>query len=111
MREDPHAQLAQILAFTGTPGAKAAVTDAMEFASFENMKKMKHNRFFSDIGSRLRQRDKSNPDSFKVRKVKIGGYRDYLTDEQCEILAQLTASQDPIFGYGSTYPEQKHPNP
>ena len=111
MREDPHAQLAQILAFTGTPGTKAAVSDAIEFASFENMKKMEHNRFFSGIGSRLRQRDKSNPDSFKVRKAKIGGYRDYVTDEQCEILAQLTASLDPIFGYGSAYPEQKHPTP
>ena len=108
MREDPHAQLEQILTFTDTPGTKAAVRDAIEFASFENMKKMEHNRFFSGIGSRLRQRDKSNPDSFKVRKAKIGGYRDYVTDEQCEILGQLTASLDPIFGYGALHAGHEH---
>jgi len=101
MREDPRAQLEQILAFTGTPGTMAAVNDAVEFASFGNMKLMEQNRFFAGIGSRLRQRNKANPESFKVRKAKIGGYRDYVTDEQCAVLAQLTASLDPIFGYGA----------
>ena len=26
--------------------------------------------------------DKSNPDSFKVRRAKVGGYRDYFDDAQ-----------------------------
>jgi len=35
-----------------------------------------------------------------VRKAKVGGYRDYFTDEQCEQLQQMVAQLDPMFGYG-----------
>ena len=38
--------------------------------------------------------------TFKVRKAKVGGYRDYFTDEQCEQLQQMVAQLDPMFGYG-----------
>ena len=44
--------------------------------------------------------DKDNPQSFKVRKAKVGGYRDYFTDEQCAQLDVMVAELDPIFGYG-----------
>ena len=36
----------------------------------------------------------------KLRKAKVGGYRDYFTDEQCEQLEQMVAKLDPVFGYG-----------
>jgi len=101
MREDPHTALNKILAFTGSPGTRDEVGDAVAFASYENMKNMEESRFFAGFGSRLRQRNKANPESFKVRKAKIGGYRDYFTDEQCDHLGRLTASLDPVFGYKS----------
>jgi Sulfotransferase domain len=101
MRDDPHAVLSRILNFTGTPGTEEQVRDAVEFASYENMKKMEASKFFSGLGSRLRQRNTDNPQSFKVRKAKVGGYRDLFTDEQCDILAKMTAKLDPVFGYGN----------
>jgi hypothetical protein len=35
-----------------------------------------------------------------LRKAKVGGYRDYFTDEQCAQLNQMVAQLDPVFGYG-----------
>jgi hypothetical protein len=44
--------------------------------------------------------DKDNPDSFKVRRAKVGGYRDYFTDEEVAAIdAKLAAELDPLFGY------------
>jgi hypothetical protein len=48
-------------------------------------------------------KDKSNPNSYKVRKAKVGGYRDYFDDRQIQTLNQLVADRlDSIFGYEFT---------
>jgi len=60
----------------------------------------KMDKFFKGSGARVKPGDKDNPQSFKVRKAKVGGYRDYFTDEQCEQLQQMVAQLDPMFGYG-----------
>jgi hypothetical protein len=100
MRKDPAAELARILAFTGTKVTAAQVQEAVEFAALDNMKKMEQDTFFKGSGARVKPGDKDNPDSYKTRKAKVGGYRDYFTDAQCEQLEQLVAQLDPMFGYG-----------
>jgi hypothetical protein len=54
--------------------------------------------------------DRKNPDSFKVRRAKVGGYRDYFTDEE---LAELDAMVDrdllPQIGYTSAEREAATP--
>ena len=51
-------------------------------------------------GGRMVPRDKDNPDSYKVRKGKVGGYRDYFTDEEVAAIdARLAETLDPLFGY------------
>jgi hypothetical protein len=100
MRADPAAVLARILAFTGTEVTPEQVAEAVEFAAYDNMKKMEQERFFKGSGARVKPGDKDNPQSFKVRKAKVGGYRDYFTDEQCEQLEQMVGQLDPMFGYG-----------
>lgn len=101
MRAEPERILAQILGFTGMPVTPAEVTAAVQFASYDNMKKMEKTRYFKGSGARVKPGDKANPQSFKVRKGKVGGYRDYFTDEQCAYLEQLAAGLDPVFGYRS----------
>lgn len=99
LRADPQAELSRLLAFMqvdATPEEQAA---AIRHASYENMKKMEGAETFRFAG-RMRARDRDNPDSFKVRRAKVGGYRDYFSDE--EVLAidrQLATSLDPIYGY------------
>jgi hypothetical protein len=100
MRVDPGAVLAKILAFTGAQVTSADVQEAVDFAAYDNMKKMEQDKFFKGSGARVKPGDKDNPQSFKVRKAKVGGYRDYFTDEQCEQLEQMVSQLNPIFGYG-----------
>jgi hypothetical protein len=100
MRSEPGEVLAKILAFTGTDVTAEQVEEAVEFAAYDNMKKMEQDKFFKGSGARVKPGDKNNPQSFKVRKAKVGGYRDYFTDEQCEQLEQMVAKLDPMFGYG-----------
>ncbi|MEP5764482.1 MAG: sulfotransferase domain-containing protein [Halieaceae bacterium] len=99
MRKDPGAVLARILEFTGNPASQQQVAEAVEFAAYDNMKKMEQDKFFKGSGARVKPGDKDNPQSFKVRKAKVGGYRDYFTDEQCEQLEKLVAELDPVFAY------------
>ena len=100
MRIDPAAVLASILEFTGTRVTPEQVQEAVEFAAYDNMKKMEQEKFFKGSGARVKPGDKDNPQSFKVRKAKVGGYRDYFTDEQCQQLDAMVAKLDPIFAYG-----------
>ena len=100
MRNDPGSVLAKILEFTGTVVNPVQVKEAVEFAAYDNMKKMEQESFFKGSGARVKATDKDNPQSFKVRKAKVGGYRDYFTDEQCAQLERMVAELDPMFGYG-----------
>ncbi|MDX1735411.1 MAG: sulfotransferase domain-containing protein [Halioglobus sp.] len=102
MRADPGAVLARILEFTGTDVTAEQVQEAVDFAAYENMKKMEQESFFKGSGARVKAADKNNPQSFKVRKAKVGGFRDYFTDEQCEQLEAMVDRLDPVFGYGKS---------
>mgnify|MGYP006349477283 CR=1 FL=1 len=64
------------------------------------MKKMEGAQQFRLAGGRMMPRDKDNPDSFKVRKGKVGGYRDYFTDEEVAAIDQrLAETLAPLFDY------------
>ncbi len=99
MRSDPAQVLARIMEFTGTDVTADQVREAVEFAAYDNMKKMEQERYFKGSGARVKPGDKDNPQSFKVRKAKVGGYRDYFTDEQCVQLENMVAQLHPMFGY------------
>ncbi|MBP9032837.1 MAG: sulfotransferase domain-containing protein [Pseudomonadales bacterium] len=82
MRADTAGTLERIVKFIGTPGTAEQIRGAVEFASVENMRAMETSGTFWKSGSRMVAKDASNPDSFKVRKAKVGGYRDYFDDAQ-----------------------------
>jgi hypothetical protein len=70
---------------------------ALDFSQFENMKKMEAaGAFDSKI---LRPGDVRDPESFKVRRGKVGGYREYLSAEDQEYAAAALTKLDPRFGY------------
>jgi hypothetical protein len=100
MRARPEATLARILAFIGTPGSEEQVRKAVAFASFENMRRLEQKRTFWLSGGRMVAKDRSNPESYKVRRGKVGGYRDYFTDDQvAEIEGFVQDHLSPVFGY------------
>jgi hypothetical protein len=99
VRADPHGAMARILAHTGTPMDTAKIEAAVDFANYDNMKQLEAVGYFKGSGSRVKPSDADNPQSFKVRKAKVGGYRDYFEPDQCEQLEQMAAVLDPMFGY------------
>jgi alcohol sulfotransferase len=72
------------------------------------MKQLEQNRVFWLSGLRLRPGDRANPQSYKVRRAKVGGWRDYFDDpEVAAIDALLAARPQPPFGYGAKPPAQR----
>jgi hypothetical protein len=80
-----------------TPVDDAHLRSAIEFASFENMKRMEAaDGFQSPI---LRPRDPSDPESFKVRKGRVGGYMEHFGSADLEYTDRQLAGLHPFFGY------------
>ena len=100
LRHDTAQTLAAVLGFMNEKPTPEELAQCVEFASVENMREMEKGTFFRDPGTRMRPGDVSNPDSYKVRRAKVGGYRDYFTDEEVAKIDQVVAaSLSPAFGY------------
>lgn len=100
MQADTARVLTKIVEFIGTPGGADEIRAAVQFASIENMRNMEQKRTFWLSGNRMVAKDRNNPNSFKVRKAKVGGYHDYFDDAQIEAMQQVVETRlDPFFGY------------
>jgi len=100
LRADTAGQLGRVFDFLGTPAGEAELAEAVRFASVENMRQMESKGTFWLAGSRLTTRDRDNPDAYKVRRAKVGGWRDYLDDAAAaRVEAYLAERLDPFFGY------------
>lgn len=100
MRANPHEVLRRLAEFLNIPASAADIDDAVDYASYDNMKKMEATNSFRLSGGRLVPRDKDNPNSYKVRRAKVGGYRDYFEDDEIRrIDALMEETLDPLFGY------------
>jgi hypothetical protein len=98
IRGRPSELLGSIVDFLGAPFSKDEISEAVEFAAFENLKELERKNFFNN--SRLAPRNADDPDSFKVRRGKVGGYVDYFDEEQVAAMETLVAERlDPVFGY------------
>lgn len=102
MRADPAGELRRIAEFMGTAGIDSQIEEAVRYASFENMRKLEEKSTFWLSGGRMTARDKKNTGSFKTRRGKVGGWRDYFTDDEAaEITRIVDARLLPGFGYTS----------
>jgi len=100
LRARPREELRQLLDFMGVAATDAQVDAAVDYSSYENMKKMEGAQQFRMAGGRMMPRDKDNPDSYKVRRAKVGGYRDYFSDEEVAAIdRRLAETLDPLFNY------------
>jgi hypothetical protein len=101
MRTSTAAELRRIADFMRMNASDAEVADAVEWAKFENMKQRETEA--SSSSDRLRAGDVSNPDSFKTRRAKVGGYQDYFDDAEVAAIAEfIDKTLDPRFGYCSS---------
>jgi len=98
---DPISELDRVITFLELPGVKErTLTEAVEFASFKNMRKMEIEGIFQN--GILNPADKADTDSYKTRKGRIGGYLDYLDQEEIDYLnKRIGEDLSPFFGYVS----------
>lgn len=98
MHRDLKGTLRKILDFMNLSGIDDRVLDeAMEFASFERMKEMERQGVFQT--KILLPADPNDPDSYKVRKGKVGGYLEELSQEDVEYVNKALSKLDPLFPY------------
>ncbi|MEY2574005.1 MAG: hypothetical protein QOJ87_2218 [Verrucomicrobiota bacterium] len=94
----PETTFRELLKFVGNEEPDAdAFARALEFSRFGNMKKMEAaGAFASKI---LQPTDVADPESFKVRRGKVGGFTDYLTGDDLACANEALRKLDPRFGY------------
>jgi hypothetical protein len=98
LRAEPAATLKRVVELMGDAFSDAEIAEAVEFGSFDNLRELESRGFFRQGGMKLRDRD--DPNTFKVRRGKVGGYRDYFTPEQQAELEAIVAERlAPEFGY------------
>ena len=103
LRSDPENELGRVMRFLETPATVEEIREAVEYGSIENMRKMEQQSANSMASRRMKPGDVNNPDSYKVRRAKVGGYHDYFDDDQvAEIDALVDQTLAPLFGYHST---------
>jgi hypothetical protein len=105
MRVQPEKELPRIIKFLGMEPDAELIRKTIEFSSVENMRKLEKENYFRG-GSRVKAKDSGNPHSFKVRRAKVGGYRDYFDDEQVATIDNMVNTRlSGVFGYGTEAPE------
>ena len=101
LRASPAEQFRVLLARLGEGAPDMSIFQAaLDFSEFENMRKLEAaGAFDSKI---LQARDVSDPESYKVRRGKVGGYRDYLDVQDRQYAEKALARLDTRFGYDAS---------
>jgi hypothetical protein len=98
LRRRPEHELARIFTFIEGRADPDEIKAAVDFASFEQMKQKEAANFFKS--DKLRPGDPADPQSFKVRKGKVGGYREHFSAAELARIDALVAAADlGAFGY------------
>ena len=98
LRADPITQFRRVLGGIGEPDpVEPHFTAALEFSQFGNMKKMEASRAYDP--KLLQPGNVSDPESYKVRRGKVGGFVDYLGSNDLEYATNAMTKLDRAFGY------------
>jgi hypothetical protein len=113
LRADGPNQLRKLLEFLGQSPSDAEIEDAVTYASLDNMRRLeRENSGKLMFKTRLKPADANDPASFKVRRGKVGGWRDYLTAEEAEKIDHMVETElEPIFGYDAGQKGSPSPSP
>jgi hypothetical protein len=99
LRADTASQCERIGAFLGEDFSAEVIEDAVDFASFDKLREKERSGYFDNRSLTLRNAD--DPDTLKVRRGKVGGYRDDLSEEQVAwVEEQIETRLASAYGYG-----------
>lgn len=98
LRTEPVPTLHKITRLMGEQFSEEEIRAAVEWGSFDNLQKLETSGTFSQGGMKLV--NANDPSTFKVRRGKIGGYReDFSAAQADELEALVRASILPELGY------------
>jgi hypothetical protein len=98
LRSRPVEHFGRVLAAIGEQQVSQEHLDAaLRFSEFGNMKKLEAALAFDS--KILQPRDMQDPESFNVRRGRIGGYADYLSAGDIEYANEAISALDRRFGY------------
>ncbi len=98
LRAEPAKWLRAITELMGESFSDEEIEEAVRFGSFDNLRKLETEGTFQGGGMTLR--DAKDENSFKVRRAKVGGYRDYFdADQLAELDALVRERLSPTLGY------------
>ncbi len=97
LRADPQPEMERLVSAIDGVVDREALVIAIEEARFERMQAAEAAGAHTDM--RLRPGDSAKLDSFKVRRGKVGGYRDYLGPESIAFADQAVGRLDRFYGY------------
>jgi hypothetical protein len=103
MRKDPNEALKRVMEFiNGKPSDDGLIASAVEYSSVENMRKLEEKNVFWLAGGRMKPGKKGDPNTYKVRRAKVGGYKDYFNaDEAAQIDELVSKELSASYGYES----------
>jgi hypothetical protein len=98
LRTQPQQELKRLFEFIEGHADDQEIAGAVAFGSIELMRQREASGFYSS--DKLRPTDPNDLRTFKVRRGKVGGYRDHFDDAQVQCLDALVAAADlGVFGY------------
>lgn len=97
LHQDTRREVARLLEFVGIEKQDPSlIEEAVEASSFRNMREMESSKSLSK--NRMRPKDESDPRSYKMRKGKVGGYREQLSEEDVAYIDQVIRERlDPYY--------------
>lgn len=98
LRAEPVPTLLKITRLMGEEFSEDEVREAVEWGSFDNLRQLESKGTFRQGGMKLR--NAGDPSTFKVRRGKVGGYKDDFSPDQVAELEQLVRDNiSPGLGY------------
>ncbi|HEY2799874.1 MAG TPA: sulfotransferase domain-containing protein [Chthoniobacterales bacterium] len=98
LQTEPGKEFRRLLAAVGeTEPDEKVFAAALEFAQFGNMKKMEASRQYDR--QLLQPGDVSDPESYKVRRGKVGGFVEHFTPQDLDYARRAMQALDRRFGY------------
>ena len=102
MKANTFESVKKVLIFLQLPIQPATVREAIDYASFKNMRKIEVEGSEQVRAGVMSSRNVDNPESFKVRKGVVGGYRSELSAASIAFVDNLVNTKlDPIYNYCS----------
>jgi hypothetical protein len=98
LRADTVSELTRLGQFLGDDFTEEHILDAVDFASFDKLREKEQSGYFDNRSLTLR--NANDPETLKVRRGKVGGYRDDLTEEETAwVDEQIETRLSPMYGY------------